>query len=399
MAASARSDDGATPLLFLAPAPPSPTGGGGALRMFQMLRFLGERFDVDLMAPVAPGAEETKQLLGRYCRSIELVPSSAVLAWRRLARWSPYVKDPAFARAVHRRLAATQYGAVQLEKAAMIPYLPAGCREPLILDIWAYGLSGPMRALKEERGLRRRARNLLRLTRFAAFDRLRWPDTYRLLVVSEIDRQRCLRARPGRDVMVVPNGVDCQQFRPAPLVDGRPPVLIFTGDMGFDPNVAAARLLAGEIFPAVREQVPEALLYLVGRNPGAEIRSLQGAAITVTGEVPEMTPYLQQASVYVAPLHTGAGTRTKLLEAMAAGLAIVTTRIGIEGIEAGDRREVVIADDNRQFVAEILRLISNQQERRRLGGAARGLAERRYDWSQCLAPLAELYETLLVKSS
>ena len=108
-----------------------------------------------------------------------------------------------------------------------------------------------------------------------------------------------------------------------------------------------------------------------------------------------MAPHLHAASVYVAPLATGAGTRTKLLEAMAAGLPVVTTTVGIEGIEAIDGHQVMLADPPEATTAGVLRHSRGSRRRRRLGVAARRLAEARYDWSQCLAPLAPLYAELL----
>lgn len=382
-------------LLFLAPSLPSPVVGGGALRMFHMVRFLGERFDVDLVAPAVEGMADAALRLRGCCAEMELVPPAPGAARRRLLRLGPYERDPALVEAVRRRLATRSYAAVQVEKPAMLPYLPPALHTPVVLDTFAYGLTGTFRALRHQRGPATRARNLLRLARFAAFDALCWPATHCILVVSEVDRERCLRARPHRDVLVIPNGVDCSAVRPRPAHAAAPPVLLFTGDMAFDPNIEAASVLTSRIFPKVRRAHPDAELRLVGRNPAPRVLALRGPGITVTGDVPDMVPYLQAATVYVAPLTTGAGTRTKLLEAMAAGLPIVTTGIGIEGIEAAHDREVLIADDPSAAAAAILRLLDDPSERRRLGAAARRLAEERYDWRRCLAPLEALYMELL----
>ncbi|MFQ5945193.1 MAG: glycosyltransferase family 4 protein [Anaerolineae bacterium] len=378
-------------LLFLAPNPPSPRTGGGSLRMYQMVRFLGERYDLDLVAPALPGFEGAERLLRGSCRTMEFVPPSAGGAWRRAIRLGPYERDPALARVIHRRLASQAYIAVQVEKPAMFPYLPADTRIPIILDTWAFGLTGAFRALRHERGISTRARNLLRLVRYSAFDAFCWPATYCILVVSEADRQRWLRARPDRNVLVVPNGVDSAMIRPAPFRDGGPPVIVFTGDMGFTPNVEAALLLASQIFPEVHRSYPDAELRLVGRNPDPRLLTLCGPGVTVAGEVADMIPHLHAGTLYVAPHFTGSGTRTKLLEAMAAGLPIVTTSIGIEGIEAGHDREVLIADDPAATAGAVLSLLKDPARRRRLGEAARRLAEERYDWSHCLAPLENLY--------
>ncbi len=382
-------------LLFLAPNPPSPRTGGGSLRMFHMIRFLAERFDLDLVTPALPGMEEAERLLRGSCRALEFVPPSPGGTWRRVLRFGPYEKDPALANAIRRRLTTDAYAAVQVEKPAMLPYLTAETRLPIILDTMAFGLAGALRAFRHEQGIVTRARNLLRLIRFTAFDAFCWPATYCILVVSEVDRERCLRGRPGANVLVVPNGVDCAAVRPGPFRGGDPPVLLFTGDMGFAPNMDAALLLASRIFPEVRRRYPDAELRLAGRSPDSRILALRAPGVTVTGEVPDMLPHLQAATVFVAPHLTGAGTRTKLLEAMAAGLPIVTTPIGIEGIEAGHDREVLIGDTPGAMVTAVVRLLGEPSERRRLGGAARRLAEERYDWPRCLAPLEHLYAGLL----
>jgi glycosyltransferase involved in cell wall biosynthesis len=382
-------------LLFLAPAPPSLVTGGGSLRMFHMVRFLAQRFAVDLVTLALDGMENARRLLQAYCTDMEFIPSSPGALRRRLLRVGPYEKDPMLAEAVHRRLASGRYAAVQAEKPAMLPYVPKDLRIPLILDTFAYGLTGGVRALRNEPGLIVRARNLLRLIRSAAFDAFCWPATHCILVVSEVDRQRCLRERPRQRVLVVPNGVDCEAIRPGPFSDAGPPILVFTGDMSFDPNVHAAQVLASRVFPQVHKVHPDAELHLVGRNPDPRVLALRGPGVVVTGEVPDMVPHLHAASVYVAPIATGAGTRTKLLEALAAGLPVVTTTVGIEGIEATDGHEVMIADTPEATTAAVLGILADPGGRRRLGVAARRLAEARYDWSQCLAPLAPLYAELL----
>lgn len=382
-------------LLFLAPALPSPTAGGGALRMYHLVRYLGARFPVDLVAPAGEGSGEAEAAVRSACAEVELVPLAPGALRRRLLRLGPYERDPALAEAVRRRLGQGGYGAIQVEKPAMLPYLPSDVRIPVVLDTFAYGLAGAWRALRGERGLLTRGRNLLRLTRFAAFDACGWPALHCILVVSEVDRRRCLADRPGQAVLLVPNGVDCAAVRPGASRTPGPPVLLFTGDMGFDPNILAAETLAREIFPAIRRVHPDAELHLVGRSPAPRVLALRAPGILVTGPVPDMLPHLQGATLYLAPLTTGAGTRTKLLEALAAGLPIVTTPIGLEGIEAADGQECLLADDPGGLAAATLRLLADPAERSRLGAAARRLAERRYDWPQCLAPLEGLYADLL----
>ena len=139
-------------LLFLAPAPPSDRHGGGALRMLHLVRYLGQRFEVDLVAPALDGRQEAEQLLGKVCAEMEFVPVRESSRLSRLGHLGPYQTDPAVGEAVHRRIGTRHYQAIQVEKPAMLPYLPKEHGLPIVLDLWAYGLSGPWRAVKHERG-------------------------------------------------------------------------------------------------------------------------------------------------------------------------------------------------------------------------------------------------------
>ena len=378
-------------LLFLAPAPPSDRHGGGALRMLHLVRFLGQRFEVDLIAPALDGQQEAERLLGNTCAEMEFVPLQASSWVSRVAHGSPYHADPALAEAVHRRIGTRQYHAIQVEKPAMLPYVPKDCRLPLVLDVWAYGLSGPWRAVKHEQGGLARAQNLIRLVRFGLFDTFCWPSLHSLLVVSQEDRVRCERARPRQHTVVVPNGVNCSTVTAKSAYEAMKPVLLFTGDMSFQPNIDAALFLTDEVFPEIRREYPEAELRIAGRNPDPRIQALVQRGVVVTGAVPNMLPHLHEATVYIAPHFTGAGTRTKLLEAMAAGLPIVTTTVGIEGVHAQPGRDVLIADTTKDMVESLLTLLASVDARRRFGLAARRLAEAHYDWNHCLWPLERVY--------
>jgi glycosyltransferase involved in cell wall biosynthesis len=385
-------------LLFLAPAPPHPSGGGGALRMAQMLRFLGSRYRVEVIAPRLAGSEASAAWLKQYGVQMTLVtPASSRL--RRWLRLGPYEVDARLEAAIHRRLGEGDVGAVLVQKMAMLPYLPKsalpkGVLPPVILDLWAYGLIGIRRALRHERGLGSRLRNLLRLIRFRFFN-VRWPDAKAVLLVSRVDEQRCLEDHPGSPTVMVPNGVDCSAIVPAasPAHDASP-ILLFTGDMGFDPNIEAAERLARTVFPAIRSRFPAARLQLVGRNPGPRVQSLAGDGVEVTGGVPDMLPYLQQAAIYLAPLHSGAGTRTKLLEAFAAGLPVITTPTGLEGIEAEAGKELLLAADDAAMADAAVALLADDAKRQALGAAARELAEQRYDWQACFTPLQQILDPL-----
>src|SRR2546422_7164826 len=115
-------------ILFLAPNPPSSKTGGGSIRMLHLVRFLGQRFPLDLVAPALPGMEEAESLLRNVCSSMVFVPPRPSYPWRRFVRLGPYETDPSLASTIHSRLATQGYSAVQVEKPAMLPYLPKDLR-------------------------------------------------------------------------------------------------------------------------------------------------------------------------------------------------------------------------------------------------------------------------------
>lgn len=363
--------------------------------MLHLLRFLGRHFQVDLVAPALDGVEEATRLLQGVCADMQFVAVEGPGVLDRLTQLGPYVKDRALAAVVRERLSSRSYGAVQLEKSAMIPYIPEGTDTPLVLDIWAYGLEGPLRALRHGTGGVSRPRQLLRLVKFGLFDRFCWPEAHCLLVVSEEDRVRCERARPTQRVLVVPNGVDCQAIVPKRDHSMKTPILLFTGDMGFEPNVDAAIVLATEVVPILKRDYPDLELRLVGRSPDQRVKKLARDGVVVTGAVPDMQPHLQAATVYVAPHFTGAGTRTKILEAMASGLTVITTPTGIEGIKAQPGRDLLVEDTTGNIIESVQTLLASQADRERFGRAARNLAEIKYDWPRCLWALEPLYRDLL----
>lgn len=382
-------------LLFLAPVPPTDHQGGGPLRMLHLLRFLGSRYQVDLIAPAVDGWEEAQRSLQGVCAEATFVPPQGPGLLDRLGQVSPYVKDRALASVVRERLASGVYGAVHVEKLGLIASLPPQMAIPVVLDIWSYGLPSPLGIFKNGGGRAGRPKPFVRRLKLGLYDRWCWPLTSCVTVVSEEDRIRCETAHPGQRVIVVPNGVDCQAIRPKSDHAMTSPVLLFTGDMGAEPNVEAATVLATEVFPAIRREFPKAELRLVGRNPDPRVARLAGPGIMVTGAVPDMQVHLRAATIYVAPHFTGPATRTKLLEAMAAGLPIITTSLGIEGMKVQPGRDLLVADQPADMIESIQTLLASQPDRERFAQAARHMAEVWYDWSRCLWPLEPLYQNLL----
>src|SRR5262249_34421368 len=141
-------------------------------------------------------------------------------------------------------------------------------------------------------------------------------------------------------------------------------------------------------------QAPAATWQIVGRNPPRAVQDLAGrAGIDVTGTVPDVRPFLEAATVAVAPLLVGGGTRLKILEALATGTAVVSTSLGCEGLEVVSGRDLLIADDAERFARSVVDLLENAAMRSALGRDGREVAER-YDWPRCTQPLTAALEAI-----
>jgi len=145
----------------------------------------------------------------------------------------------------------------------------------------------------------------------------------------------------------------------------------------------------------IRKAVPDVRLFIVGNKPHDRLNGIrQRADIEVTGYVQDVVPFLHSASVYVAPLRMGSGTRLKLLQAMAAGCAIVSTTVGAQGLDVTSGREMILADDAISFAQATITLLRDPALRRELASAALRQVCDRYDWSVIIPRLLNVYQEM-----
>jgi glycosyltransferase involved in cell wall biosynthesis len=202
---------------------------------------------------------------------------------------------------------------------------------------------------------------------------------HHVIAVSESDRSLMTKWVDGDRVTVVPTGVDLSEYRPAPTAVEPGSVVTFVGAMDWEPNVDGVEYFASEIWPAIKADVPEAKLRIVGRNPDRRVKKWASESIEVTGRVPSVVEYLHQSAVVIVPLRIGGGTRLKIYEAMATGKAVISTTIGAEGLDVHHGRDIMIADDTRSFAQAVIMLLRDRELRQRYERAARETAAR-CDW-------------------
>jgi glycosyltransferase involved in cell wall biosynthesis len=213
-------------------------------------------------------------------------------------------------------------------------------------------------------------------------------DGHWFVVCSEIDRQRL--ARKEDRVAVVRNAVEA----PAERTDSpEASTLTFVGALAYKPNREAALYFVGKIFPRILEAVPEAHFSIIGSSPPVEIEALaQDSHVTVTGFVNSLDPYLRRASVAVAPLLNGCGTRLKILEAMSYGKPVVATSLGAEGLSVEHAGNIFLADNPDQFAGYCIELLRDPLLRSQIGGAGRQFVQSHHSIEHAQRDLRDLLE-------
>ena len=398
-------------ILFLTPQLPWPPDRGTALRNWGLLRELAARHRVALLSFTEAVTDAVPDPLREVTRGrVETVPapqrSLAVRLRDMLLRQRPdmalRLADPAFAARLHAWLAREDFDVVQIEGIELAPYLDdilaargRAARPLAVFDDHNAEWVLQQRAFATD--VRRPQRAHAALYSLVQWRRLRRYEASvcrrsdRVVAVSATDAAALRSLDPQLNVHVVPNGIDVAHYAPSLAPAAIPFDLLFTGKMDFRPNIDAMLWCAAEIWPRVRAAYPQATLGIVGQKPNARLDPLrEQPGITLTGYVPDIRPYLAGAQVYIAPLRMGGGTRFKLLEAMAMERAIVSTRVGAEGLDAG-AGILRIADEPAAFAAEAVGLLRDRAACAALGSRARAHVAAHFDWSALVPRLEAIY--------
>lgn len=218
----------------------------------------------------------------------------------------------------------------------------------------------------------------------------------RVLVTSPKDQDAFRALAPtvvesGR-VEVLPNGVALDYFTPDPSQSRDAATLVISGKMSYHANVTMAVQFAQNVFPLVKKARPDVKLMIVGKDPAPEVRALAAdPAVTVTGGVPDVRPYLRSATVAVAPIAYGVGIQNKVLEAMAVGTPVVCTPQAVSALATIDGQDLIVAQDPAQQAEAIVGLLNDPARAARIGANGRAYIERHHDWSRITERLEAIY--------
>jgi polysaccharide biosynthesis protein PslH len=376
-------------LLVLSSWYPVPPTHGSKLRAWHLLRELTSRHEVTLLTFAEPGeaASQDQAALDAICREVRIVTGnphkpSAPLSWRGYFGQMPrsYAQTFNETMAAHVADAAARADAIVAFQIGTALYL-SGDRGGVAGVFDEAEVTTIHDGVDHARGRVDRWRRHLAWRKFAGFTRRLVSSTERTTVVSPQERA-CLE-RAGCDlsrVAVVPNGVAAEYLRvDVPRVRD---TLIYSGSVTYSPNRDAVEFFAADILPLIRAVRPDVTMTVTGSTGDVRIDHLVANGLTFAGFVPDIASRVAATAVCVVPLRHGGGTRLKILEAMALGTPVVSTRKGAEGLDVRDGEHLLLADHPDAFARRVTDLLEHPEQARRLAANARRLVAERYTWAR-----------------
>ena len=402
-------------LLYFVTHPVWPLTSGNRLRDYHLARQLAARASVTLVELLNSGEQPSSPpsdcLFDRVIslnRGPAYTPGKVL---RGIIGPTPLTilnySEPRLAQQLANILARDRFDAVQIQGVHLSEYLPlirAAPNRPAILVDWHNIESELMRRYSKngpnwpKRMAAKRTATLLEKVELRVLEACQAHT-----VASEREAEKLLARCPAAKVRVVPNGVDAGYFCQPELSktcqrrssSGFKQSLPFIGSMDYYPNIDAVKWFARHIWPRVAQKYPKLEFIIVGRNPSNEVLALQSDRVRVTGTVADVRPFYASALAVVVPLRIGSGTRLKILEAMAAEVPVVSTRLGCEGLDVRHGVHLLLADDPSEIAEAIDRLICSVETRSRLTQSARALVTNHYDWAVIGAKLRVIYNELV----
>lgn len=401
-------------VLFLSQIVPYPPHGGVLQRGFNLIRELGGRAEVHLLAFVHPDAlptpdtlHESRQVLGRFCARVDYFPlwpkqsrvhTAAALTLGMMSN-DPFSviahRSAEYQQAVRCALAEEHFDVVHADTIALTPFVDLRPSRPVPTTVTHHNIESQLMQRRGDVETRAAARWFLHreAAKLRGYETAASPRYDVNIFMSVADRDLLMGRVAGIRGAVVPNGVDVEYFT-ADGTGGTEPALIYAGGMNMFANRDAVMSFVAEVWPAVSEAVPGVRFYAVGQDPPMELKALsdKDPCIVVTGYVDDIRPLVRKAAVYVVPLRVGGGTRLKVLDAMASGKAIVSTSIGAEGIDVVPGQHLLLADSPEGFAQATIALLRDHARRVALGQAARARVQEKYAWPVVGRQLLDAYD-------
>lgn len=381
-------------ILLLTPRFPFPPIGGDKLRVFYILKHLHNRHDISLVCfsdqPVTP------DIIHKYSHlfsSIDVIVLPKVQSYIS-CMWSLFSKRPLqvsyyqtkrMTNLIENKCRNTNFDLIFVHLIRMAEYVK---KFPTfkILDMTDAQSLNYRRSLKRRKGLWSLI-NKTEKARVQHYEQVIWRYFDETLVVSSVDLEYFKTFDQEMKVSLLRNGVDIAKYKYSPPTHSHQKIC-FIGNMRTFPNTDAVMWFSNAILPIIRNKYPNVQFQIIGTEPSRRVKKLNRLpGVTVTGQVSDITKYVHDSLVSVAPMRVGAGIQNKILESMALGTPVVTSPMGLEGLECKPGKDVLVADSPSEFADAVTTLFHNPGLRQMISRNARIFVEREYVWDKVLKKL------------
>ncbi len=391
-------------LLVVCPEAPSPPTWGFALRVHHLVTQLAQRHRVTLIAyGTADDGRDWDGLRRTLDEVHRVTPPPALRSRRRyqlasLGGRSSFhlnaLHSDAMQRELDRIAAGGSFDIIQVESSQMMCFEFPG-HTPVVLDEHNIEYQLLDRVARIEASAARRLFGRVEAAKVRREERRAWRLADGCVATSVLDQAVIREARPELPTAVVPNAVDTEYFRPD-SEPADPDGIVFVASLNYRPNADAVAWFTASVLPRIRRHRPSAVLTVVGKGEPAPLRRLSASGVVVTGAVGDVRPFLQRASVVIAPLRVGGGTRLKVLEGLSMAKPVVATSLGAEGLDVTSGEHLLLTDGSEAMADAILGLLADPALGSRLGSAGRSLVVERYGWAGAAARLDAFHAEVAV---
>lgn len=381
-------------ILFLTYDLPYPLDQGGKIRAYHLIKNLSQHHQLTLFSFYRQEKQRRYlRHLEQFCQKIILFKRMKAFSMRHFLTacqpklpfpialyWSSELKEE-----LKREIASGGYDLIHFESFYTSLYLDQTLSTPQIL-----GTENIEWQVYQQYASQQKLGPLLSLEiwRTRKFEEKTWRQADACLAVSPENKKEIEKAS-GRKCYLVSNGVDLDFFSFWPRQPQKPATILFVGNFKYIQNQDTARFLIYKVMPLLKRRLPNLKLLLVGRQPPKDLKAY------VKSDVEDIRQVYQKADLLLAPIRIGSGTKFKILEAMASGLPVITTKVGIEGIPARDTREVIIQDEPEGMAESAVSLLKNRYCYQQIVRMARKLVEENYDWKKIGCQLAKAYQQII----
>ena len=397
-------------ILMLVPFLPNTQTSGGQTRWYNIIKHLSKNHDITLFSMLKDESEKRfVPELEKYCREVRVFtrPKSPwTIKNVLLAEFGPYplvvIRNLSLTEkeAVKEELEREKYDLIHAEAFYVMPHIPQ-TEIPIILVEQTIEYMVYKHYVDNEVPFYLKPFYLLDVIKLKYWEKHFWAKARQLVAVSGEDRKIMQDIIPGIDVGIIPNGVDTEFYMEKKIERKTPPLILY-GVTNFEwlQNQEASELLIRSVWPEVKKKMPEAKIWIVGRKIPEWIKalSLKDDGIELTENIPDARDAYRQASVMVAPIKGAGGTRLKILEAMAAGLPVVSTSIGVAGLKITHGVQALVADTYEGLADEAVRLLKDTALADKIGRQGQKHVKAHFDWMEVVKLHDPIYKKVLGKN-